>query len=128
MLDSQMKKILICAVPFSDNLGDGVIAASLAHIAGLKYPQARVEFLDIAGRLGFEEENLRGGGAFRLFAKLPSFIRSVIVFLYCLKGYFLGWRKNWKAAVDDADRRHRDGWEQWGPGRARAGAGGARSG
>uniref|UniRef100_C5CQL8 Putative polysaccharide pyruvyl transferase n=1 Tax=Variovorax paradoxus (strain S110) TaxID=543728 RepID=C5CQL8_VARPS len=103
MLDSQMKKILICAVPFSDNLGDGVIAASLAHIAGLKYPQARVEFLDIAGRLGFEEENLRGGGAFRLFAKLPSFIRSVIVFLYCLKGYFLGWRKNWKAAVDDAD-------------------------
>lgn len=56
MLDSQMKKILICAVPFSDNLGDGVIAASLAHIAGLKYPQARVEFLDIAGRLGFEEE------------------------------------------------------------------------
>lgn len=98
-----MKKILICAVPFSDNLGDGVIAASLAHIAGLKYPEARVEFLDIAGRLGFEEENLRGGGAFRVFAKLPSLVRSLIVFLYCLKGYFSGWRKNWKAAVDDAD-------------------------
>ena len=52
-----MKKILICAVPFSDNLGDGVIAASLAHIAGLKYPDAKVEFLDIAGRHGFDEDN-----------------------------------------------------------------------
>jgi len=98
-----MKKILICAVPFSDNLGDGVIAASLAHIAGLKYPQANVEFLDIAGRVGFQEENLRGGGAFEVFAKLPSLLRSLIVFLYCLKGYFLSWRKNWKAAVSDAD-------------------------
>jgi len=98
-----MKKILICAVPFSDNLGDGVIAASLAHIAALKYPQARFELLDIAGRQGFAEDNLRGGGAFRLFAKLPSLLRSLIVFLYCLKGYFLSWRKNWKAAVDDAD-------------------------
>jgi len=98
-----MNKILICAVPFSDNLGDGVIAASLAHIAGLKYPDAKVEFLDIAGRAGFQEENLRGGGAFELFAKLPSLLRSLIVFLYCLKGYFLAWRKNWKAAVSDAD-------------------------
>lgn len=98
-----MKKILICAVPFSDNLGDGVIAASLAHIAGLKYPDARVEFLDIAGRQGFAEENLRGGGAFRLFAKLPSLLRSLIVFLYCLKGYLFSWRRHWKAAIDDAD-------------------------
>lgn len=100
---SAMKKILICAVPFSDNLGDGVIAASLAHIAALKYPQANIEFLDIAGRVGFQEENLRGGGAFEVFAKLPSVLRSLIVFLYCLKGYFLAWRKNWKAAVSDAD-------------------------
>ena len=98
-----MKKILICAVPFSDNLGDGVIAASLAHIAGLKYPRASVEFLDIAGRAGFEEENLRGGGAFQVFAKLPSLLQSLIVFLYCLKGYFFVWRKNWKAAISDAD-------------------------
>lgn len=98
-----MKKILICAVPFSDNLGDGVIAASLAHIAGLKYPEARVEFLDIAGRQGFAEENLRGGGAFRLFAKLPAVLRSLIVFLYCLKGYLFSWRSSWKAAIDDAD-------------------------
>jgi polysaccharide pyruvyl transferase WcaK-like protein len=98
-----MKKILICAVPFSDNLGDGVIAASLAHIVGLKYPQARVEFLDIAGRQGFAEDNLRGGGAFRVFANLPLLLRSLIVFLYCLKGYVSSWRRNWSAAVDDAD-------------------------
>ncbi|MDQ0015894.1 polysaccharide pyruvyl transferase WcaK-like protein [Variovorax boronicumulans] len=98
-----MKKILICAVPFSDNLGDGVIAASLAHIAGLKYPDARVEFLDIAGRHGFDEENLRGGGAFGVFQKLPALLRSAIVFAYCLKNYFLRWRAHWKAAVSDAD-------------------------
>ena len=98
-----MKKILICAVPFSDNLGDGVIAASLAHIARLKYPGATVEFLDIAGRVGFQEENLRGGSAFELFAKLPSLLRSLIVFLYCLKGYFRGWRKSWRAAISDTD-------------------------
>ena len=58
----KMKKILICAVPFSDNLGDGVIAASLAHIADMKYPGVKVEFLDIAGRVAFDEANLRGGG------------------------------------------------------------------
>jgi len=98
-----MKKILICAVPFSDNLGDGVIAASLAHIAGLKYPGARVEFLDIAGRLTFDEANLWGGGAFGLFQKLPSLLRSAIVFAYCLKNYVLSWRKNWQAAIGDAD-------------------------
>ena len=69
-----MKKILICAVPFSDNLGDGVIAASLAHIAGLKYPDAKVEFLDIAGRHGFDEQNLRGGGAFGIFQKMPALV------------------------------------------------------
>lgn len=98
-----MKKILICAVPFSDNLGDGVIAASLAHIAGLKYPGAQVEFLDIAGRHGFDEQNLRGGGAFGVFQKLPSLLRSAIVFAYCLKNYLLAWRRHWKAAVADAD-------------------------
>ena len=98
-----MKKILICAVPFSDNLGDGVIAASLAHIAGLKYPGVKVEFLDIAGRLTFDEANLRGGGAFGLFQKLPSLLRSAIVFAYCLKNYVLSWRKNWQAAIRDAD-------------------------
>lgn len=98
-----MKKILICAVPFSDNLGDGVIAASLAHIAGLKYPDARVEFLDIAGRVAFGESNLRGGGAFGVFQKMPSLLRSAIVFLYCLKNYLLNWRKPWRAAVSDAD-------------------------
>jgi polysaccharide pyruvyl transferase WcaK-like protein len=98
-----MKKILICAVPFSDNLGDGVIAASLAHIAGLKYPDAKVEFLDIAGRHGFDEQNLRGGGAFGVFQKLPALLRSAIVFAYCLKNYFQRWRPHWKAAVSDAD-------------------------
>jgi polysaccharide pyruvyl transferase WcaK-like protein len=98
-----MKKILICAVPFSDNLGDGVIAASLAHIAGLKYPDAKVEFLDIAGRHGFDEQNLRGGGAFGVFQKLPALVRSAIVFAYCLKNYVLSWRKHWRAAIGDAD-------------------------
>ncbi|MET3497592.1 polysaccharide pyruvyl transferase family protein [Variovorax boronicumulans] len=98
-----MKKILICAVPFSDNLGDGVIAASLAHIAGLKYPEARVEFLDIAGRHGFDEDNLRGGGAFGVFQKLPAFLRSAIVFAYCLKNYLQHWRTPWRAAIADAD-------------------------
>jgi len=98
-----MKKILICAVPFSDNLGDGVIAASLAHIATMKYPDAKVEFLDIAGRVAFDESNLRGGGAFGVFQKLPSLLRSAIVFAYCLKNYLLSWRKQWQAAVADAD-------------------------
>lgn len=98
-----MKKILICAVPFSDNLGDGVIAASLAHIAGMKYPDARVEFLDIAGRVAFDESNLRGGGAFGIFQKLPLLLRSAIVFAYCLKNYLLAWRRQWRAAVADAD-------------------------
>ena len=92
-----MKKILICAVPFSDNLGDGVIAASLAHIAAMKYPEAKVEFLDIAGRVGFDESNLRGGGAFSIFQKLPSLLRSAIVFAYCLKNYLLSWRRQWQA-------------------------------
>ncbi|MDQ0083746.1 polysaccharide pyruvyl transferase family protein [Variovorax boronicumulans] len=98
-----MKKILICAVPYSDNLGDGVIAASLAHIAGMKYPEAKVEFLDIAGRVAFDESNLRGGGAFEIFQKMPALLRSAIVFAYCLKNYLLGWRKQWQAAVNDAD-------------------------
>ncbi len=91
-----MKKILICAVPYSDNLGDGVIAASLAHIAGMKYPEAKVEFLDIAGRVAFDESNLRGGGAFEIFQKMPALLRSAIVFAYCLKNYLLGWRRQWK--------------------------------
>lgn len=98
-----MKKILICAVPFSDNLGDGVIAASLAHIAGLKYPDAKVEFLDIAGRHGFGEQNLRGGSAFGVFQKLPSLVRSAVLFAYCLKNYLLKWRAHWRAAISDAD-------------------------
>lgn len=98
-----MKKILICAVPFSDNLGDGVIATSLAHIVGLKYPDAKVVFLDIAGRHGFDEKNLRGAGAFGVFQRLPPQVRSAIVFAYCLKNYCLSWRKYWRAAISDAD-------------------------
>ena len=61
-------KVVICAVPYSDNLGDGVIAQTLTQIILLKYPFADVKLLDIAGRTDFACGGFRGGPLWGYFS------------------------------------------------------------
>lgn len=98
-----MKKILICAVPFSDNLGDGVIAHSLEHIVRLKYPNSRIEFLDIAGRREFVPGKLRDGKMFAMFRKSPPSFKAAAVLLHCARSFYSKWRSDWKAAIERSD-------------------------
>lgn len=98
-----MKKIVICAVPYSDNLGDGVIAESLTYIFGTKYPSAKIELLDIAGREDYVKGEVRGSRLFNAFQRMPDALQSLLVATYCHKQYHASWKQHWTHALADAD-------------------------
>lgn len=98
-----MKHVVICAVPYSDNLGDAVIAETLGHLIRQAVPDCRVSFLDIAGRTRLGENSLKKGRLMRLFSRLPGWARVPVLTAAIWLKYRRQWRTRWQQQLADAD-------------------------
>ncbi|MDK3023077.1 polysaccharide pyruvyl transferase family protein [Cupriavidus taiwanensis] len=98
-----MKHVVICAVPYSDNLGDAVIAETLNHLIRQAVPDCRVSYLDIAGRTRLGENSLKKGRLMRLFSRLPGWARVPVLTAAIWLKYRRQWRIRWQQQLADAD-------------------------
>ncbi|WP_349605760.1 polysaccharide pyruvyl transferase family protein [Cupriavidus sp. DF5525] len=98
-----MKHVVICAVPFSDNLGDAVIAETLGFLIRQTLPGCRISYLDIAGRTQLGESSLKKGRLMRVFSRLPGWARIPALTLAIWMKYRRLWRARWKQQLADAD-------------------------
>lgn len=101
-------RILQCGVAYSPNVGDGLIAACMAHAVERLLPGAEFRSLDIAGREGFAEEDRRAGGPFgratllRLLSALPPSLRRFAVRRH-LSAKLSALEPGWRRALEEAD-------------------------
>jgi polysaccharide pyruvyl transferase WcaK-like protein len=73
----KMPLYVICGVRYSDNLGDGVIAACTAYLASRVRPGIEIRYFDLAGRSRFEPRPARHISLTkRVFYALPSQLRA----------------------------------------------------
>ncbi|HWW04760.1 polysaccharide pyruvyl transferase family protein [Collimonas sp.] len=93
-------KIVIAAVPFSPNLGDGIIYENIRQLMLEHMPNAQVSALDIAGRDDYEAP---GVSRKTLISKVPKWSRPYLVCAYFSIQYFLRWRRKWLGQLADAD-------------------------
>lgn len=93
-------KIVICAVPYSPNLGDGVIYENIKQLLLERLPGAEVSALDIAGRDDYVKAGISKKS---LVNKVPKLLRPYAVCTYFSLQYFLRWRSKWIAQLADAD-------------------------
>jgi len=73
---THQKRVVLCGVCYSPNLGDGVIADCFAGMLKRVSPQLKVDHLDLAGRDGFAPASgtLRRAG--ELLAHAPQYLRA----------------------------------------------------
>ncbi|MDR6680339.1 polysaccharide pyruvyl transferase family protein [Pseudomonas oryzihabitans] len=95
--------ILVVGVPFSRNLGDGVIFDNLRYLYKKHSRFSRVIPLDLAGRETFESSDRPASNRVALFSKLPGFTRKIAVAGFILASFLGRWRGSWKAKVVAAD-------------------------
>lgn len=96
-----MKKILICGVPFSDNLGDGVIAECLTRFIH----HERLGIVKTCD-LSFREEivyNGSKGSRLSSFQLLPSFLRKLFVVLFFFLKFQLKGKGYYSKYMNDVD-------------------------
>ncbi|MEM4989713.1 polysaccharide pyruvyl transferase family protein [Collimonas sp. H4R21] len=93
-------KIVICAVPYSPNLGDGVIYENIKQLLLERVPGAQVSALDIAGRDDYVKTGISKKS---LVNKVPKRLRPYAVCTYFSLQYFLRWRRKWVSQLADAD-------------------------
>lgn len=95
--------ILVVGVPFSRNLGDGVIFDNLRYLYKKHSRFSRVIPLDLAGRETFESGERPVSNRVALFSKLPGFTRRIAVAAFILASFLGRWRRAWKVKVMAAD-------------------------
>ena len=93
-------KIVICAVPFSPNLGDGVIYENIRQLLRERVPGARISALDIAGRDDFSVTDVSRK---TLIHKVPKLLLPSAVCVYFGLKYALRWRRKWMERLAGAD-------------------------
>jgi polysaccharide pyruvyl transferase WcaK-like protein len=93
-------KIVICAVPYSPNLGDGVIYENIRQLLLERVPAADISALDIAGRDSYLTAGISKKS---LVNKVPAVLRPYAVRLYFNLQYVLRWRRKWLEQLADAD-------------------------
>jgi len=93
-------KIVICAVPYSPNLGDGVIYENIRQLLLERVPGAQVSALDIAGRDDFSATSVSRKP---LMHKVPKLVLPAAVCVYFGLKYVSGWRRKWMARLAGAD-------------------------
>lgn len=91
--------IVICAVPFSPNLGDGAIFESIKSRYQSISTEAKVIPLDIAGRTRYEASNSN----LDRIRIIPKPLRRYAVLGYCTLRYLTSWRKAWQKILKEAD-------------------------
>lgn len=97
------RRIALCGLPFSPNVGDGVISDCLAHVIAKVAPEAEVVRIDLAGRQDF----VAGQPGRMLFMKvakrLPGFARQRLV--QAILGYKMRTQlaPRWRAQLQGVD-------------------------
>ena len=76
---AEASKIVIFGLPFSPNVGDGVIADCLAYEISRQRPNLTVDCIDISGRTGVGAVVVRRGRALRILGALPAPLRRAAV-------------------------------------------------
>ena len=97
-----LRKVVIFGLPFSPNVGDGVIAACLAHAFSQQMPGVRIVHIDLAGRTGPGNVVVWRGLALRGLAFLPPGLRRVVVRL-ALRRVLRRLAPEWARKVAGAD-------------------------
>jgi polysaccharide pyruvyl transferase WcaK-like protein len=95
-------KYVIAAVPFSDNLGDGVIADNLESFLR-RSNISDVELCDISYRSEVSTFKSKES-TMEYFLKFPQFIRQLIVFMFFSLKYFRVGKKYLHTKLVDCDR------------------------
>ncbi|WP_211452186.1 polysaccharide pyruvyl transferase family protein [Collimonas antrihumi] len=93
-------KIVICAVPYSPNLGDGVIYENIRQLLLERVPNADISALDIAGRDDFSVATVSRKS---LINKVPKLLQPSAVCLYFGLQYILRWRRKWTERLTGAN-------------------------
>ncbi|WP_211441164.1 polysaccharide pyruvyl transferase family protein [Collimonas humicola] len=93
-------KIVICAVPYSPNLGDGVIYENIRQLLTELAPAAQISALDIAGRDGYDVSSVSRKP---LINRVPGRLRPSVVCAYFCLQYWWRWRHKWAEQLADAD-------------------------
>ncbi|MEO6919859.1 MAG: polysaccharide pyruvyl transferase family protein [Collimonas sp.] len=93
-------KIVICAVPYSPNLGDGVIYENIRQLLTELAPAAHISALDIAGRDGYDASTISRKP---LINRVPGRLRPSVVCTYFCLQYWWRWRHKWAELLTDAD-------------------------
>jgi polysaccharide pyruvyl transferase WcaK-like protein len=95
--------VVLFGLPYSPNVGDGIIAECLAHAIRAERPGARVTPLDLSGRTGWGAVTVRNRGlALRVLRRLPRRLREPLV-LARLARLLDAAAPAWTAALADAD-------------------------
>lgn len=96
-------RIVIFGLPYSANVGDGVIAECLAHALRAARPGVTVDLVDLSGRTGFGAATLRNRAlVLAVLARLPLVLRQRLV-IWRLGRMLDGLRPGWEKAARGAD-------------------------
>ncbi len=96
-------KIVLFGLPFSPNVGDGIISECLAHAIADLHPETEVTRIDLSGRDGFGAVTVRNRAlALRILQALPRPLRHAIV-RNRLSALLSRVTPGWQAALEGAD-------------------------
>tara|TARA_R110002096_G_scaffold189191_13_gene369459 strand:- start:1843 stop:3057 length:1215 start_codon:yes stop_codon:yes gene_type:complete len=96
-------RIVIFGLPYSANVGDGVIAECLAHELRRAKPGVHVDHVDLSGRNGFGAQTLRNrSAALAVLSALPLRLRQRLV-IWRLGKMLAALRPGWVQAARGAD-------------------------
>ena len=96
-------KIVIGGVPFSQNLGDGIIFENIKNLYACTEKTSEILPLDIAGRDDFDTGATSSDLKFRILHAIPSFGRKPILALFFYLKYRYAWRKSWQSKLAEAN-------------------------
>ena len=96
-------KIIQFGLPYSPNLGDGIISECLAYGVSQRLPSAEFIAIDLSGRRDFRDITLKNRRlAIRLLKTLPRFLRQRLV-LWKLGRMLDGLEPFWRETIKGAD-------------------------
>ena len=101
--ESPLPRVLIFGLPFSPNLGDGIIAECLAAALRHERPDLEVAHVDISGRKAFGDVVVGNRAAIlRVLHRLPRTVRHILV-RYKLGKILDEYEPLWREKIQKAD-------------------------
>lgn len=99
---TEPRRIVLFGLPFSPNVGDGVIADCLAYALVQQMPGVTIQTIDLAGRTGPGKGLVRRGPALFLLGHLSPGLRQHVV-AFALRRLLRRLGPDWTHAVKGAD-------------------------